>query len=331
MKFICLLIRNSIHGSAICAFRIDSVLSSFHGQFKHQKTMDSVWESSNANKDIFECMASARNGSESHQMQRLNSQFQLMDSAVQSVNGRPYVIETDKRFQLIAVDVIQTKYQNSVEIIFVTTTEGVLMKYVRWPFSTKACLIDQIRVIPNTSDDSILSMKLLKDTQSLYLGTKKEILRIPVERCHSYTDRSQCLLSGDPYCGWDQLKMSCTTAPGRNPHSQEWIQNDSTQCFESKTNQWSDWYECNQLNKSIGDRCLCRMRACAQSSYNCIDGKEIQVTNCTQNGGWSEWGEWSLCSATCGPANKFRFRQCSNPAPAFGGRNCRGPEREVIN
>ena len=252
-----------------------------------------------------------------------------MDSAVQSVNGRPYVIDTDKRFRFIAVDVIQTKYQNSVEVIFVTTNDGLIMKYIRWPFSTKACLVDQIRVVPNTSDDTILSMKLLKDTQSLYLGTKREVLRIPVERCQSYPDKSQCLLSGDPYCGWDQLRMACTTAPGRNPHAEEWIQNDSNQCFEAKTNQWSDWFECNHINKTVGDRCLCRARSCSQSSYNCFDGQEVQVTNCTQHGGWTDWSQWSACSATCGPANKLRYRKCSNPAPAFGGRNCRGNEREV--
>ncbi|CAG2100155.1 unnamed protein product [Medioppia subpectinata] len=324
---------NSIHGSAICAFSIHSVLSSFHGSFKQQKNTDSNWESSQANKDIFECMTSNKNTSELHQSQRLNSQFQLMDSAVKSVNSRPYVVETDKRFQFIAVDVIQTKHHSSVEVIFVTTTEGLLMKYVRWPFATKSCLIDQIRVISNTSDDSILSMKLLRDTQSLYLGTKREIIRISVERCHTFPDRSQCLLSGDPYCGWDQLKMACTTAPGRNPKAEEWIQSDSTQCYESKANQWSDWFECNQMNKSLGDLCLCRMRSCSQSTYSsnyCMNGREIQITNCTQNGGWTDWSQWSTCSATCGSANKYRYRKCASPAPAFGGRNCRGLERESI-
>ncbi|XP_054162588.1 semaphorin-5A-like [Oppia nitens] len=323
---------NSIHGSAVCAYRIDAVLTAFHGLFKQQKSTDSMWQSSQADKDTFECQAFNKNQSEWHQMQRLNSQFQLMDSAVQSVNGRPYVIETNKRFQFIAVDVIQSKHHKSIEVMFVSTTDGWLMKYVRWPFATKSCLIDQFRVIANTTNDAILSMKLLRDTQSIYLGTKREIIRISVERCHQYTDKTQCELSGDPYCGWDQLKLACTTAPGGNPHSQEWLQSDSQQCQEAKLNQWSDWLSCNQLNKTIGDQCFCRMRSCAEtsSSDTCINGKEVQVSNCTQHGGWTDWSQWSQCSATCGATNKYRYRKCSNPAPAFGGRQCRGPDKESI-
>ena len=47
------------------------------------------------------------------------------------------------------------------------------------------------------------------------------------------------------------------------------------------------------------------------------------------NGGWTQWSEWSGCSPSCGPAQKYRKRSCTNPRPAHGGRVCVGPETSV--
>jgi semaphorin 5 len=324
---------------------MDSVLLSFHGQFKRQKDTHSIWESASvSNRDTFECTANTINSSEPHHSELLNSQYQLMDSAVQPVNGRPYIIHTEKQFQFIAVDVIQSKYHNSVEIIFVTTKDGLLLKYVQWPFSTQACLIDTIQIIDSSANetgdynsdpngDAILSMKLLKDTQSIYLGTKKEIIRIDVQRCKQYSTRDECVESGDPYCGWNTMQMSCGTAPSRNPHSIHWLQSNSTLCPNSLQlmDEWSDWFDCNQLNDTYGDRCLCRTKPCDSLSRNkcSANGYEVQLTNCTVHGKWSEWSQWAVCTASCGVASKYRHRTCSSPAPAFGGRQCDGDSKEV--
>ncbi|XP_056627598.1 A disintegrin and metalloproteinase with thrombospondin motifs 14 isoform X1 [Triplophysa dalaica] len=42
------------------------------------------------------------------------------------------------------------------------------------------------------------------------------------------------------------------------------------------------------------------------------------------DGGWSSWGKLGSCSRTCGGGVRSRSRQCNNPAPAYGGRDCPG-------
>ena len=47
------------------------------------------------------------------------------------------------------------------------------------------------------------------------------------------------------------------------------------------------------------------------------------------NGNWSEWGEYSLCSVSCGGGVQARYRECDNPLPAYGGKDCVGESEEI--
>ena len=42
------------------------------------------------------------------------------------------------------------------------------------------------------------------------------------------------------------------------------------------------------------------------------------------DGGWSDFGSWSDCSAECGGGTQSRSRTCTNPAPGDGGADCEG-------
>lgn len=96
---------------------------------------------------------------------------------------------------------------------------------------------------------------------------------------------------------------------------------------------WSAWFQCDYANPdkrvdSNGDYCQCRKRNCdspapANGGLEC-NGRPLEVTNCTQHGGWTDWSDWSACSQSCDIGTKQRRRSCGNPAPAFGGRVCVG-------
>ncbi|XP_070176207.1 coadhesin-like isoform X2 [Littorina saxatilis] len=73
-------------------------------------------------------------------------------------------------------------------------------------------------------------------------------------------------------------------------------------------------------------------RAC-QGDATQITTRACNTNPCPINGGWSEftlWEDYDECSAGCGGGNKkqYRTRTCTNPAPAFGGNDCDGVDKE---
>ncbi|KAK7597796.1 hypothetical protein V9T40_010021 [Parthenolecanium corni] len=103
----------------------------------------------------------------------------------------------------------------------------------------------------------------------------------------------------------------------------------------SSWSNWSSWTPCNKVDSLNGtDQCLCSMRQCyelaPQNITDYCQGPSMKITNCTIHGEWTEWSKWSSCNSTCGKDSvKIRNRTCSNPTPAFGGRDCAGQEREM--
>lgn len=48
------------------------------------------------------------------------------------------------------------------------------------------------------------------------------------------------------------------------------------------------------------------------------------------DGGYSTWTKWLPCSPSCGErAYKIRHRNCTNPAPQYGGKRCVGGSLET--
>ena len=47
------------------------------------------------------------------------------------------------------------------------------------------------------------------------------------------------------------------------------------------------------------------------------------------DGNWTVWGDWELCSVTCGGGAQSRSRTCTNPPPRYGGRDCTGDSNDV--
>lgn len=141
---------------------------------------------------------------------------------------------------------------------------------------------------------------------------------------------SDCLTAQDPYCGWNSQAGRCVSKFINGDAKQD-LKGcpDPSRPIDGGFSFWTKWSNCPQMSQN-GENCQCRERTCtrpipANGGKDC-QGPKIQVTNCTQHGGWTSWSHWSACDATCGIAIRTRRRDCSNPSPAFGGRLCLGPD-----
>ena len=55
----------------------------------------------------------------------------------------------------------------------------------------------------------------------------------------------------------------------------------------------------------------------------------VHILNVSVDGLWTSWGPWGSCSVSCGDGPQLRERNCSEPAPKFGGRECLGSINET--
>ncbi|XP_056136102.1 A disintegrin and metalloproteinase with thrombospondin motifs 13 [Lampris incognitus] len=71
---------------------------------------------------------------------------------------------------------------------------------------------------------------------------------------------------------------------------------------------------------------------CAPNQW-CLKGRcvspEQLSSSVVVHGSWSSWSGFSPCSRTCGGGVSYRTRQCNNPRPAFGGKECEGRDMEA--
>lgn len=201
---------NSIHGSAVCAFRFDDIQQSFEGSFKDKKNPDSVWLPLSKDKMPEPHPAqSCANASQQLNDYTLNviKSHPIMDKAVPAFGGRPILIDIQFTYRLSAIAIDWQVYaadNKRYDIIFVGTTDGRVLKVINrggGPDNMNTVVIEDIKVF--SKGEPIVNLNVRKEEGRLLVVSKAEVKSILLHRCHLQDTCSNCVKLQDPYCSWD--------------------------------------------------------------------------------------------------------------------------------
>lgn len=198
---------------------MSSIEKAFSGSIKYQETSGSpIWTEKNLpQRNQYEC----QHKKSSSDFVDFVPKYQLMSNSVLSNTKNPLYVEKLEKFVHIAVTKIATKLHENVKIIFIANSSGFIKKISVLPRTKQSCLIEILEP-EHIGENVIETMKFLKTTESLLLGTTNTILKIPSQRCHRYLSKMSCINSMDPYCGWNDLTLTCSTSPNNDPLTPYW-------------------------------------------------------------------------------------------------------------
>ncbi|XP_077170977.1 semaphorin-6A-like [Paroedura picta] len=217
--------KNSIPGSAVCAFDMEDIKNVFKGSFKKQMDYNTIWTSVHED-DVPSPRPGTCAGSEPFEDYTSSTEFpdavlifmkrhHLMHEAVSSTFTRPWFLMTTARYQLTYIVIDTAAGPNEDQIVaFLGTEQGRVLKV--WdtsgngPILSDSLLVEEMNVYKREKCDynneelpTIVSMKLDKPTRALYVAFPSCIIRVPLGSCVLYGQcKKACIASRDPYCVW---------------------------------------------------------------------------------------------------------------------------------
>ncbi|KAL9972469.1 hypothetical protein ACROYT_G018776 [Oculina patagonica] len=100
---------------------------------------------------------------------------------------------------------------------------------------------------------------------------------------------------------------------------------------------WSSWFVSTPCNVTCANGTEILSRNCTNPEpkyggtpcHGAAQKKQAcALKPCPIDGAWSSWSEWIHCSKSCGPGIQQRLRNCTRPAPRYGGKTCPGAARK---
>uniref|UniRef100_A0A674IMN9 Hemicentin-1 n=1 Tax=Terrapene triunguis TaxID=2587831 RepID=A0A674IMN9_9SAUR len=109
---------------------------------------------------------------------------------------------------------------------------------------------------------------------------------------------------------------------------------------------WSEWGSWEECSRTCGQGNKTRTRTCSnpttQHGGRPCDGNAVESIMCNirpcpgeksvfiiMDGKWAAWASWSACTVSCGGGTRQRTKDCSDPAPQFGGHKCEGNDIQI--
>ncbi|RVE68617.1 hypothetical protein OJAV_G00093600 [Oryzias javanicus] len=198
--------------SAVCQYQISDVKKVFEGSYKEYRETSQRWGRYTGP------VPTPRPGScitNADRESGYNSSLQLPDATLNFAKkhplmedkalGRPLLLTKGVNFTRIAVDRVNALDQRSYNMLFIGTEEGWLQRVVI--LGSEAHVIEEIQLFETAQP--VDSLTISHSKKYLYIGSRSEVLQLPLANCSRYQSQPDCLLARDPYCAWDNEGRAC--------------------------------------------------------------------------------------------------------------------------
>ncbi|KAM6899512.1 LOW QUALITY PROTEIN: semaphorin-4A [Xenentodon cancila] len=193
--------------SAVCSFRLTDIKSVFSGNYKVLNRDTLQWSSRVQEKVANPGECGLHNASD-NALRFVKENF-LAEESVRPVGRSLTMVSTEHAYSHLSVQRVQAA-NGRLYILFLLTEAGQLHKAVL--LQSGAHIIEEVQVFE--PPQPVRSLKLSSPKGVIYVGTSDGVVKIPTANCSFYWTCAQCVLSRDPFCGWDPVSRACVEVSG---------------------------------------------------------------------------------------------------------------------
>ncbi|KAM7372748.1 hypothetical protein PAMP_007646 [Pampus punctatissimus] len=189
--------------SAVCSFRLTDIKSVFSGNYKVLNRDTLQWSTRVQEKVANPGECGLHNASD-NALRFVKENF-LADDSVRPVGRSLTMVSAEHNYSHLTVQRVQAANNRHYTVLFLLTESGYLHKVVL--LQSNAHIIEEVQVFENPQP--VKSLKLSIPKGMIYVGTSEGVVRVPTANCSFYWTCAQCVLSRDPFCGWDPASRAC--------------------------------------------------------------------------------------------------------------------------
>uniref|UniRef100_A0A3Q2YBR8 Si:ch211-113g11.6 n=1 Tax=Hippocampus comes TaxID=109280 RepID=A0A3Q2YBR8_HIPCM len=130
-----------------------------------------------------------------------------IEDVIRPVGVAPLDLPTDDQITHTVADIVLAVNDEHYSVLYLGTEQGKVLKVLH--SSDGVFIISQYSMFRN--EGPVLNMAINPQKGHLYVATAMEVQRLPLADCGRYGDTCrECILSRDPYCGWDKARRRWT-------------------------------------------------------------------------------------------------------------------------
>uniref|UniRef100_A0A3Q2QI01 Si:ch211-113g11.6 n=1 Tax=Fundulus heteroclitus TaxID=8078 RepID=A0A3Q2QI01_FUNHE len=133
-----------------------------------------------------------------------------IEDVIRPVGVNPLDLPTDDQITHAVADIVLAVNDEHYTVLYLGTDQGKVLKVLHT--IQDVFIISQYSLFHN--EGPVLNMAINSQKGHLYVGTAMEVQRLALADCSRYGNTCrECILSRDPYCGWDKARRRCIAIP----------------------------------------------------------------------------------------------------------------------